>query len=68
MNTIKIDIRRYATAGQSAPTDEQFGYWTVTLAGHPVSVFSTYSEAETVAQVYTRLNELGQNTLILEKA
>ena len=68
MDTLKIDIRRYASDGQSAPVDDQYGYWTVTIAEEPISVFSTYSEAETVAKLYARLYKSTQDISPLDAA
>ena len=68
MNTIKIDVSRYAPLEQNTPVDDQYGYWTVTIAEEPISVFSTYSEAETVAKLYTRLYESAKNTMTLNAA
>ena len=66
MNTIQIDVDRYIAREQSLPLEDQYGYWTFIIAGQPMSVFGTYSEAATVAKLYVRMYETDQNTIILD--
>ena len=66
MNTIQIDVDRYIAREQSLPLDDQYGYWTFIIAGQPMSVFGSYSEATTVAKLYVRMYESDQNTIILD--
>jgi hypothetical protein len=58
MKTKKIDISLYTTPSQNVPQDVPREYWAVTIAGEPVSVFRSYSEAKTVANIYTPLFQL----------
>lgn len=66
MNTIQIDVDRYIAREQNLPQEDQYGYWTFIIAGQPMSVFGSYSEATAVAKLYVRMYESDQNTIILD--
>ena len=66
MNTIRIDADRFIAREQILPMDDQYGYWTFIVAGKPISVFGTYSEATTVAKLYVRMYESDENAIILD--
>jgi hypothetical protein len=65
MEEIRIDLTRYLAQDRPVPMDDHHGMWTFIIDGHPVAIFGTYGEAETLAKLYVRMYDAEPDDVML---
>ena len=67
MNKISIDVSRFMAQKRPLPRDDHYGSWTFIIAGKPLTIFGTYTEAKSLAKLYVRMHDTGSDRIELDR-